>query len=291
MKSTILVLSLLSLAGPAFLLPQAPSSTTPKPADTKNITFVLSASKIPSQDDYSEIDAFVKVSSVSKGGDKERLGTTDTIRDDASPEWNNVFWVEWRKGSGQKLEFIVKDHDVLDSDDEAGEGLLDLDEFVQKDQNVTLTLSKGGELYIKGTQPIRFMLYARNVPELDRINGGEARGDPYVNLYWRKGKEGANRQFATSSVLDNDPSPDWPEVFEFDQYRKGTEQYLFFEVKDHDTLNADEHVGSYLLEADSYVKNNTKLVVSLTDGEGDGSVEFGIVPAQNPPPKIIVSAK
>ncbi|CAG7787158.1 unnamed protein product [Allacma fusca] len=280
MKIIILAIAaVIALAVEAYPFPQGSSSDST--LNEKNLTFVISGSKIPTQDDYSAIDAFVKVYKVSNSGEKERIGTTSVVQDEEDPEWDNVFWVDWKKGEGQKLELVVRDHDILDTDDEAGEGTLDLDEFVSKNQHGIVPLSKGGELIVKGTQPVQFKLYARNVPHKDKINGestalGEGQSDVYVKAYWRRGRGGVDHQFASSVVVDNEENPDWPEVFEFGNYQKGTDQYLYFKVKDQDILSKNERIGDLLVEADPLVSSRKKVVSKLENS--DGRATLGIVP-------------
>ena len=61
-----------------------------------------------------------------------------------------------------------------------------------------------------------------NLPHKDQFNG---KSDPYVEVYWRKGKEGKeDHLIGKTAVIDNEDNPDFPETFYFDNYQKGADQ-------------------------------------------------------------------
>lgn len=264
-------------------LPQRPSSTaattaktTPKPAASDfglNLTFVLSGINLPTKDDHSEVDAFVKLYSKTGTADEERFGTTTHIQDTKDPKWNEVFWFIWKRGTGQKWHFQVRDRDVLDKDDDVGEVTVDVDEYVDKNQDLTVKLSDMGQLNIKKTQPISFKLYARNVPRMDRLGG---KSDPYAEVSWRVGKEGTDTLIGSTAVIDNEDNPDWQETFEFANYQKGTDQYLYFKVLDSDSVSGDDVLGDFLLEVDPYATKRATKITKLNNS--DGKATIGITP-------------
>jgi len=257
--------------------PVAPklASPTPKPGDfALNLTFVLTGKSIPTKDSNSKVDGYVQVFSKTGAAEEVLVGTTDTLKDNDNPEWLNVFWINWKRGTQQKLHFIIKDHDTLGKDDDVGEVTIDVDQYVDKNQDLKVPLvPEGGELLIKRTQPTRFQLYARNVPHKDQFNG---KSDPYVEVYWRVGKEGADHLIGSTAIINDEENPDWKETFEFSNYQKGTNQYLFFKVLDSDALTGSDFLGELLVEADPYVTKRATKITKLT--KGDGITTLGITP-------------
>ena len=62
----------------------------------------------------------------------------------------------------------------------------------------------------------------RALPRKDQFGG---KSDPYVEVYWRKGKEGKeDHSLGKTAVIDNEDNPDFPETFYFDNYQKGSDQ-------------------------------------------------------------------
>jgi hypothetical protein len=48
--------------------------------------------------------------------------------------------------------------------------------------------------------------------------------DPFVECYWRKGRDGNDTLFYTTKVIEDVESPDWDETIEFANYQKGAGQ-------------------------------------------------------------------
>jgi len=240
-----------------------------------NLTFVISGSDIPTKDDHSEVDAFVKVYTQTGKEEKERIGTTDHIHDNANPEWTQVFWVLWNKGQEQKLYLVVRDHDTLDVDDDVGETYVDLDKYVEQNQNSNVSLSNGGHLQVHGTTPTSFRLYAKELPPKDNIGAGLS--DAYVECYFRRGKNGTDTLFHTTSVINNEENPNWQQVIEFPNWQKGQDQYWFFKVFDSDDLSTDDFIGEVLYKVDDFATSRTQKQVALD--KSDGKATLYIAPA------------
>jgi len=64
-------------------------------------------------------------------------------------------------------------------------------------------------------------LLCRNVPKMDTFGGAS---DPYVECFWRKGKDGNDTLFYTTKVIDDVENADWDETIEFPNYQKGADQ-------------------------------------------------------------------
>jgi len=258
-----------------------PSSTTATTSSTStlqpgiNLTFVISGSGIPTKDDHSEVDAFVKVYTQTGKQEKERIGTTEHIHDTADPEWTQVFWVLWNKGQEQKLYLVVRDHDTLDVDDDVGDTTIDLDKYVEQNQNIEGSLSEGGSLRIRGTTPTSFRLYAKELPPKDNIGAGLS--DAYVECYFRRGKNGTDNLFHTTAVINNEENPNWQQVIEFPNWQKGQDQYWFFKVFDSDDLSTDDFIGEVLYKVDDFATSRTQKQVALD--KSDGKATLYIAPA------------
>lgn len=48
--------------------------------------------------------------------------------------------------------------------------------------------------------------------------------DPFVECYWRKGRDGNDTLFFTTEKQDDLENVDWKEIIEFSNYQKGTNQ-------------------------------------------------------------------
>ncbi|CAG7787024.1 unnamed protein product [Allacma fusca] len=286
MKNSVLIL--LAWVAVAFAQrgrpPPPPPPARPKPTTPPvingplNLTFIISGKTIPSKDPASKVDAFVKVFAQTGSKDETRLGTTDVIQDDDNPTWLNVFWVIWKRGTGQKLRLVIRDNDRFARDEDVGEVVMNLDEYVSSGQDLKALLVGGGQIHVQGTQPFKFKLFARNIPHMDSFGG---KSDPFVEVYWRQGI-GADHLIATTAVINNEDNPDWVEVLEFANYRKGTQQLLYFKVYDHDGVTRNDFVGAQILDADSFVTKRQTVIVNLTTEEGKAlptNVPIGIVPA------------
>lgn len=56
---------------------------------------------------------------------------------------------------------------------------------------------------------------------MDTFNG---LSDPFVECFWRKGKDGNDTLFFTTKTIDDTENPDWDQTIEFANYQKGTDQ-------------------------------------------------------------------
>jgi hypothetical protein len=251
------------------------ATPTPNPNDfALNLTFVVSTLNLPPKGKNSKIDGYVIVTSkIGNAVEGVDVGTTETIKAIDSADFLKVFWINWKRGTNQKLNFKIKEHKSLGKDVDVEEIGIDVDQYVDKNQDLTVPLTKGGMLRVRRTQPTRFQLYARMVPKMDTLNGNS---DPYVEVYWRRGKEGMDHLIGTTAVIDDEENPDWKETFYFDNYQKGTDQYLFFKVLDKDALTGSDFVGELLIEADPYVTKRATKITKLT--KSDGKCTLGITP-------------
>jgi len=235
----------------------------------QNITFTLSADSLPTPDDYTDADSFVKLYSYnganSTNEEPTRFGTTKVIMDNKNPSWPNVFWFWYEPGTRQTWRFKVVDHDVLNYDDEIGYVDVDVDNFMNKTSgNLNVSLSNGGTIKIQRTSPLTFKLRATNLPPKDRTWRSIGLSDPYVECYYRVGRntpEDRDVLFHTTAVIDDVESPIWEEVIEFSQYQMGADQYIHFKLYDDDLFSGDDSLGE------------TPLIPADRLGKTEGSIE------------------
>jgi len=236
---------------------------------TKNLTFVVSAKNLPNLDAAGHSDPFVKVYELNPNisdTPAQEFGKTEVIEDASSPSFIAVFSFVWTRGQGQKWNFKVRDEDAARPDEEIGEATVDVDEYVEKGEKITVKLNQGGELTVEKTSPIKFTLQAKNLPRSDPFNG---LSDPYVKCYWRLGSNGDNHKFYTTVVLNDVSNADWSsELIEFSNYIPGTDQWLVFRVKDSDSApGGDDDLGEAILEVDQFFeKKETKRLRLGKDG-------------------------
>jgi Ca2+-dependent lipid-binding protein len=245
-----------------------------------NLTFILSAKNLPEgKDDITKNDAQVKVYHGGSGSELEKFGSTEVIVDNDNPEWVEVFWFLWKKGTSQKWHFEVKDQDVLDKDDPLGGADVDVDSYVAGGENMTVSLGESATLTIQKTTPIKFKLSAKYLPKKDKLpsivaafSSDEGQSDPYVKCYFRRGVGGEDKKFATTSTIDNVVDADWEDTIEFGNYQKGTDQYWRFKVKDADSTSKDDDIGEAILNIDSFVDSKAPKTVKISS---DGGTETG----------------
>jgi hypothetical protein len=229
--------------------------TKPEQINVNNITFVLTGKYL------GEVrNPQVSVLSSLKESEKTLLGVTEHfVNISGDPEWNKVFWVVWNQGTRQKIHVRAIDypHGVRDPRvREIGYGALDVDSYVENGEvgNVTLTapeIGGGGKLIIfKKTTPIKFQLSARNLRPADEFG---TKSDPYVKVYYRKGRNGPNNKFYTTSVINNVGDADWEDVIDFDNLQFGSDQFLFFKVRDKDSITRDDHLGEAVFNVDDFL--------------------------------------
>lgn len=248
--------------------------------DSKNLTFILSATGLPAKDDVSKIDPLVRIYATTDGSDLEKFGASETIVDNDNPEWVEVFWFLWKKGTNQKWKFEIRDQDILDKDDALGGAEIDVDDYVSGGENLTVSLSPQGTLTIQKTTPIRFKLSGQSLPKKDKppqifqaFTSDQGESDPYVKCYFRRGIGGEDKKFATTSTIDNVVNADWDDTIEFGNYQKGQDMYLRFKLKDADSTSKDDDIGYVLLEVDPFVQAGvakTLKVLSEDNGEENG---------------------
>jgi len=252
-----------------------------------NLTFKLSAIHLPTQDDLSAADAFVKLYSyTSRNGsatppedelELTRFGTTDRTYNTENPEWSQVFWFWYEAGTGQKFFFKVVDHDVMNYDDEIGKTHVNVDELVSHKGNFYANLSAGGSLIIKKTQPITFRIKASNVPAKDRMWGYNGLSDPYVECYYRKTGSNEENLFHTTPVISDVENPVWPEPIEFGHYQPGRFQTMYFKVYDHDAFSADDFIGDALVAVDDLTKRRGSTTIELQRATGRPSLTLEMI--------------
>jgi Ca2+-dependent lipid-binding protein len=230
-----------------------------------NLTFVVSARDLPSADIIGKVDPYVKLYSSSKEKpEPEKFSTSEVVVDDPNPEFTQVFWFVWKKGTEQKWSLKFRDQDNLRPDNPLGEVTVDVDQYVANREKLNVTLDTNATVLIQKTTPLKIRLYARNLPSKDTIG----KSDPFVNLYWRRGAKGDDIKFAQTSVIENEENPDWNDVIEFPNYIKGTDQWWSFQVRDHDGIGSDDDLGETLVEIDPYaLKRATKIVKLGKDGK------------------------
>jgi hypothetical protein len=261
----------------------APAASTPSGTlNSYNLTFVLAAKDLPSKKKNSLPDPYIKVfhrTGTTQTADWTPLATaqTDTLDDNASPEFNNVFWFMWNKGTGQQWHFEVKNHNTISKDDAIGQVDVNVDDYVLKNnQDLTVKLNEGGNLIIKKTTPVRFQLYARNIPKMDTFGGAS---DPFVECYWRKGREGNDTLFFTTGKIDDQENVDWPEIIEFSNYQKGSGQYWHFKVFDYDSTTGNDNLGDALVEIDPFVMKRAAKINKLQTENKDSKATLTVTPA------------
>jgi len=242
-----------------------------------NLTFVLSIKGI-ANGGVGNVDPYVKLYSAVGEAAPEKFATSDVVKNSADPEFTTAFSYVWKRGTGQKWIFKLKDSNTL-RDTTLAEVIVDVDRYVSQREkmNVTFNPPTGGALYIQKTNPVRFRLYARNLPKLDPpFNKGKS--DPFVNIYWSRGSKGEQYKLARSSTIDNVENADWNETFEFPQYIRGTDLWLHYQVKDEDGIGKDEDLGDALLEVDPFVEKRQTKILNLGKA-GAGKATLGVTPA------------
>lgn len=268
--------------------PKTASSTTAAPAastpsgtqNSYNLTFVLAAKELPVKKKNSLPDPYIKAFhriGTTQTVDWTPIGQTDTLDDNANPQFNNVFWFMWNKGTGQQWHFEVKSHNTIGKDDALGQVDVNVDDYVLKsNQDLTVKLSDGGNLIVKKTTPVRFSLYARNLPKMDTFGGAS---DPFVECYWRRGRDGNDTMFAKTEKQDDKENADWTDIIEFSNYQKGTDQYWHFKVFDYDSTTGNDNLGDALVEVDPFVLKRAAKVNKLQSENKDSKATLTVTPA------------
>ncbi|XP_021951543.1 uncharacterized protein LOC110848603 [Folsomia candida] len=237
----------------------------------QNLYFVLSARNLESHDaNHGVADPYVRVHfgsvpqySQKQGKDLDKVGDSETIVNEANPQWVKVFKVQYIKGLNQKIWVEVRDHDPINPDDVVGEAFIDLDEYMEHGQQLTVPLkgSKSGSIVIQNTAPFRFSLALKNIPALDEFGG---LSDPFVKCYFRYGKEGKDFKFFETPTIDNSDSATWENPITFDNFRRGTDQIFHFVVKDADSITADDVIGEAFMEVEPFADKKQQSVLPLS---------------------------
>jgi len=126
---------------------------------------------------------------------------------------------------------------------------------------------------------LHFVLSARDLPRKDRGCTGATVQDPLVKLLHK-----ANRtqkewtEFGVTPHINNQPNPDWNEVFSYD-WIEGAGQQWRFEVYDHDLLSKNDPMGYAEINVDFYVLSkfqelSVKLVNPTTKETGTLQVKY-----------------
>ncbi|CAG7820357.1 unnamed protein product [Allacma fusca] len=252
-------------------------------AQNYNVTFMLAGSKIPTQDGYSEADPFVKLYHGKKTASKKnvstadmtRFGTTSAAHNDENPEWTEVFWFWYEPGTGQFLRLIVRDHDVLNVDDDIGYTDVDTDQLMNSQGQYRANLSTSGALLITRTTPISFKLKANNLPKKDRSWFSEGLSDPYCEVHYRKFRNAANDEYlGVTSTISDVEHPVWPEIFQLSQYQPNAGQYLVFKLYDDDTMSRDDFLGEAVVSVDEMAKKRGASIVFKLLGFKEMALRF-----------------
>jgi len=262
-----------------------PGSPVRKPGTTKpmptKIHFVVSARDLPMKKrgavGATVQDPFVKISHKGKNkmADWVQFGATPHINNEPNPDWFDVFSFDWVEGSGQQWHFEVMDHDTLSKNDTIGFVDVNVDYYVlARNQELSIKLSCGGTLLIKGTRPISFRLSADDIPHLDPLGG---KSDPYVECYWSSGKNGPLNLFGVTHIVKNVESADWGR-FEFANYQEKTNQFWTFKVYDKDPLPKDDVIGECQIEVDQFVMRRATEIKQLS-ADPDNKATLTIQPA------------
>ncbi|CAG7822848.1 unnamed protein product, partial [Allacma fusca] len=104
----------------------------------ETILFKVAAVGLPSTDPFgNEPDPFIQIHySNGNSSDWVHLVRTTTLMDVHEARWNDTIAFEkYVNGTGQKLRFEIRDHDVADFDDRIGFAYIDLDRCVKESRN------------------------------------------------------------------------------------------------------------------------------------------------------------
>jgi len=130
-------------------VPVTPKAPAPTPVTQKSnplaiIQFRISAKGLEDKDILGTSDPHVKIFSKIGSEPELQIGSTTKLEDTENPVWPDSFTYEFDPTKQPKLRFLVLDEDDGRRDDELGEVWLDVNEYVQKNnQDQTLSLKKG----------------------------------------------------------------------------------------------------------------------------------------------------
>jgi len=125
-----------------------PISQPITPAPLTKLRFRISARKLEDKDVIGSSDPYVKVYLKEDGSSEVSLGKTATKTDNENPDFTDLFEFTYNKDKNPKLRFLLLDEDDNRRDDELGETLVDVNQYVASGQNYEANLKKG-KLIIK----------------------------------------------------------------------------------------------------------------------------------------------
>jgi len=118
--------------------------------DTQKIKFKLSAENLPGKDNLGGIDPYAEIFSVDGITGKEtKVGRTSTLTSNKNPQWGDTFDFNYVANKNQRFVVRVWDNDNLQTDDKAGVGFVDLEDYMRRGQIITVGLSKQGKLTVQ----------------------------------------------------------------------------------------------------------------------------------------------
>jgi len=110
---------------------------------TSKLRFRLSAYGLDDKDVLGTSDPYVKVYYTDSSTPEKLLGNTEKLQDTESPTWTTVFDFTYESGKSPKLRFLVLDEDDGRRDDELGQVTVDIAEYIQKNEDLSVQLPKG----------------------------------------------------------------------------------------------------------------------------------------------------
>ncbi|CAL8137083.1 unnamed protein product [Orchesella dallaii] len=132
--------------GGVLLVPQPQTVVVPEKA---KLRFKISASDLPDKDKLGSIDPYVELYYTEGSSTKEnKFGKSSTIDNNKNPQWGDVFEFDYDRSKQQKWHLKIYDYDQGKEDDSGGKVWVDVNDFVQKGQAITVNLSKKGTLTI-----------------------------------------------------------------------------------------------------------------------------------------------
>jgi len=118
--------------------------------ETQRIRFQLEAKNLPDKDKLGTIDPYAEVYFAEGFTGKEvKIGRTGTINKNQNPKWGEIFDFSYDAKKNQRFVIKIYDNDSLRTDDKAGFGYVDLEDYMRHGQMITVNLSKRGTLTIK----------------------------------------------------------------------------------------------------------------------------------------------
>lgn len=114
---------------------------------------------------------------------------------------------------------------------------------------------------------LHFVLSARDLPLRDRSVAKTVQ-DPLVKLYHKVNNRQKDwTEFGVTSHINNQPNPDWTEVFSYD-WVEGQGQQWRFEVIDHDLISKNDPMGFVEVNVDYYVLSKFQEVSARLSSAG-----------------------